>query len=286
MSELLPLDILFETEHGAGLPLSSALERLYGPLKFPEHLDRPHVIGNFVTTLDGATALNVPGSDGGGNISGSNRHDRAVMGLLRASADAVIVGAGTLRSEPRHRWTADYIYPPFANEYHALRNALGKPAFPLNVIVTAQGNINLELPLFHTGTIPVLIITTESGEQQMLSQNKQRLPPFVQVAALPATERASAHDIVQEVKKVVSQSQAGLFLVEGGPRLMDSFVAENCLDELFLTLAPQVAGRDESHPRSSFVQGTLFAPNHPHWGELISVRRSNNHLFLRYAFIR
>jgi riboflavin biosynthesis pyrimidine reductase len=281
MSDLLPLEILFEQEQGAELPLSGVLKQLYGTLNFPEHPDRPYVIGNFVSTLDGATVLNVPGSDGGGNISGSKKEDRAVMGLLRASADAVIVGAGTLRSEPRHRWTAEYIYPPFASEYQALRHALGKPAYPLNVIVSVQGKINLDLQLFHTGKIPVLIITTATGEQQLFRQNNQDIPPLVQITALPETKMLSAHDIIQVVK---TTSQGNLFLVEGGPHLMDSFIGGNYLDELFLTLAPQVAGRDESHSRSGFVQGTLFAPDHPRWGKLISIRRSGSHLFLRYAF--
>ena len=59
-------------------------------------------------------SLNVPGQSGGGPISGFNQQDRMVMGLLRAVADAVIVGAGTLRSAPQHLWTAEYIYPPLA----------------------------------------------------------------------------------------------------------------------------------------------------------------------------
>lgn len=278
MSEILPLELLFETEHGVDLPLPAQLARLYGRMQFPEHPDRPYVIGNFVMTMDGATILNTSGSDGGGNISGSNKQDRVVMGLLRASADAVIVGAGTLRSEPLHRWTAEYIYPPLANEYHALRQALRKPAFPLNVIVTALGNVNLDLPVFRTETIPVLIVTTVSGKQQILQQN---VPSHVQITSMPDSKVLSAAGILRMVSTV---SQGDLFLVEGGPRLMDSFFADNCLDELFLTLAPQVAGRDERHPRPGFVLGSLFAPDNPRWGKLVSTRRAGSHLFLRYAF--
>ncbi len=278
MNDLLPLEVLCETEQGVEIPLPAALARLYGRLQFPEHPNRPYVIGNFVMTLDGATVLNTPGSDGGGNISGSNKQDRAVMGLLRASADAVIVGAGTLRSEPRHRWTAEHIYPPLASEYQALRNILGKPAYPLNVFVTKQGNVNLDLRVFQSGEIPILIVTTSSGEQQMRRQN---VPTHIQIVAMPDTEILSAFDIVQVVS---AMSQGVLFLVEGGPRLMDSFFASNCLDELFLTLAPQVAGRDETHPRPGFVLGSLFAPADPRWGRLVSTRRAGSHLFLRYAF--
>jgi riboflavin biosynthesis pyrimidine reductase len=73
-------------------------------------------------------------------------------------------------------------------------------------------------------------------------------------------------------------------LVEAGPQLMGDFLAEHYLNELFLTLAPQIAGRDSSVERPGFVVGKLFAPEHPLWGTLISVRRAGSHLFLRYAF--
>src|SRR5436305_14065044 len=109
------------------LPLPSELTQLYGRLAFPLHPGPAYVIGNFVTTLDGVVALNESGHTGGGDISGFNQHDKMVMGLLRAAADAVIVGAGTLRSVPKHRWTAQHIHPPLAGVYQQLRTSLGKP---------------------------------------------------------------------------------------------------------------------------------------------------------------
>src|SRR5690348_13132821 len=102
MIALAPLDSLFEMERGVDLPLPPELTELYGSLAFPQHTEPAYVIGNFVTTLDGVVALNERDHTGGGDISGFNRHDKMVMGLLRAVADAVIVGAGTLRSVPKH----------------------------------------------------------------------------------------------------------------------------------------------------------------------------------------
>jgi riboflavin biosynthesis pyrimidine reductase len=75
-----------------------------------------------------------------------------------------------------------------------------------------------------------------------------------------------------------------LCLVEGGPHLIGSLFADKCLDELFLTLAPQIAGRDESVKRPGLAEGQLFAPQHPLWGRLASLKRAGSHLFLRYAF--
>src|SRR2546430_13757802 len=158
MNAQTPLESLFDVVRGAALPLPPDLAHLYGRLAFPLHPGRMYVIGNFVTTLDGVVALNETGHAGGGDISGFNQHDRMVMGLLRAVADAVIVGAGTLRSVPQHRWTAEYVYPSFADTYQQLRLSLGKKAPPLNVIVTSHGEVDLNLPVFQSGEVPVLLI--------------------------------------------------------------------------------------------------------------------------------
>ena len=55
------------------------------------------------------------------------------------------------------------------------------------------------------------------------------------------------------------------------------------LDEISLTLAPQVVGRDAWVERPGLVAGKQFAPEHPVWGTLVDVKRAECHLFLRYA---
>src|SRR4030042_5647949 len=128
MDPLTPLESFYDMDRGKVFPLPPELAALYGSLRFPAHEGRPYVIGNFVTTLDGVASLSAPGLAGGGPISGSNPHDRMVMGLLRSVADAVIVGAGTVRSEPRHLWTEAYVCPPLAASSRPPRAALGKNA--------------------------------------------------------------------------------------------------------------------------------------------------------------
>ena len=278
MNPQTPLESLFEIGRGAALPLPPDLAHLYGRLAFPLHPGRMYVIGNFVTTLDGVVALNETGHAGGGDISGSNAHDRMVMGLLRAVADAVIVGAGTLRSVPKHRWTAQYIYPPLAGMYQQLRTSLGKPTPPLNVIVTTHGAVDLDLPVFQSGEVPVLLVTNKQGEERIRAQNHQ---PSVQLSAVQSAGPLSAKAILQEVNHI---RQCEVILVEGGPQLMGDFFAEQALDELFLTLAPQIAGRDGKVERPGLVMGKRFAPEDPRWGTLVSVKRGGSHLFLRYAF--
>jgi riboflavin biosynthesis pyrimidine reductase len=278
MSTLEPLEGLYDVQQGAELPLPPTLATLIGRLLFPVHVDQPHVIGNFVTTLDGVVSLNVPGQSGGGPISGFNQHDRMVMGLLRAVADAVIVGAGTLRAVPQHLWTAEYVYPALAEEYQQLRSTLGKSEPPLNVIVTARGTLDLGLPVFQSAEVPVLIVTTQEGAEHI---DRHALPRLVQVAAVQQVGALSAQAILEAIGAV---RQCNMILLEGGPRLMGDFFAEQRLDELFLTLAPQVAGRDESLDRPGLVAGKRFAPEHPIWGILVGIKRGGSHLFLRYAF--
>jgi riboflavin biosynthesis pyrimidine reductase len=278
MNALDPLATLYDAPQGDNLPLPQALASLYGRLAFPTHQGRPSVIGNFVTTLDGVVSLNVPGQSGGGSISGQNAHDQVVMGLLRAVADVVIVGAGTLRESPQHVWTAAYMYPPLTGAYGQLRAALGKSEPPLNVIVTASGAIDLSLRVFQSGEVPVLVVTTQEGAQRI---REHELPQLVQVEAVQQAGTISARRIVEAASAV---RQSDIILLEGGPQLIGDFFAERCLDELFLTLAPQVAGRDNSSERPGLVEGQRFAPEYPIWGTLIGIKRAENHLFLRYAF--
>ena len=200
------------------------------------------------------------------------------MGLLRAAADTVMVGAGTLRAAPDHLWTAAYIYPPLAGSYQELRTALGKPGPPLNVVVTASGEIDLGRRVFQSGEVPVLIVTTVRGSSRIRGQE---LPPSVHVAAVEGAGRLSGRAVLDAVGHFRASD---LILVEGGPQFMGSLFAEQCLDALFLTLAPQIAGRDGSVERPGLVAGQIFAPGQPLWGRLAGVKRGGSHLFLRYAF--
>jgi riboflavin biosynthesis pyrimidine reductase len=280
MKNLTPLETLYERRQDGAIDLSlpAELNNFYGQLQFPSHQRRPYVIGNFVTTLDGVASLNIPGHSAGGDISGFNPQDRIVMGLLRAVSDAVIVGAGTLRSVPDHLWTAGYIYPDLTYIYEELRTTIGKTGPPLNVIVTASGEIDLQLRVFQSDEVPVLIVTTPMGANHL---NKRQLSPSVRIIVTRNTGRISAQAILEAV---VQQRPAGFVLIEGGPALMADFFAEKHIDELFLTFAPQVAGRNRSLERPGFVNGKMFAPEKPIWSHLAGVKRSGSHLFFRYMF--
>jgi len=276
---LAPLKTLIETKSGKVLPLPPILARLYGRLRMPLPRSHPHVFSNFVSTLDGVVSLSEKGHASGGDISGFNAQDRMVMGLLRAIADVVIVGSGTLRADRRSVWTAGAIFPKLADEYRRLRDALGKRGPPLNVVVSGSGAIDLRLPVFASGKVPALIITTTAGAKRL---RKQSTPDSVEIRTIRrSTHAIPAGAILAEVCRV---SAGRMILVEGGPRLLGDFYAERLLDEQFLTLAPQIAGRETGDRRLSLVLGKVFAPRDARWGTLTDVRRGSSHLFLRYSF--
>jgi len=272
---LSPLEVLFEASPGTEAPLPSALASAYGRLVFTFTDDQPHVVANFVETLDGVVSLGIRGKAGGGPISGSNQHDRLVMGLLRSVADAVVVGAGTLRSVPNHIWTPEYIFPDLAGEYAQLRSQLGKPPHPLNVIVTGSGDLDPDFAILKQREVPVHVLTTEQGAAKMGPRLQH-----VGRSVVAETGTIPAKDILRALQQM---GMVRLVLLETGPQLTSVFLAERALDELFLTVAPQVAGRDDSSKRPGLASGHRFAPDDPRWAKLVSVRRGDNHLFLRYS---
>jgi riboflavin biosynthesis pyrimidine reductase len=232
-----------------------------------------------VSTLDGVVSLQSKGHSGGGDISGFSVQDRMVMGLLRAIADVVIVGAGTLAADPEHLWTPEAICPEFAGDYRQLRMAAAKHAAALNVVVSASGNLDLRRPVFASGLVPAMIVTTQAGAKRL---RKQKPPASVDIRPV----RLSAGEIAPGVilNEVTRTNSGKHILIEGGPRLLGSFFAERLVDEQFLTLAPQIAGREAGDGRPGLVMGRTFAPRDPLWGSLIDVRRGTNLLFLRYSF--
>jgi riboflavin biosynthesis pyrimidine reductase len=276
---LAPLRMLVDCKHGRLLPLPPRLARLYGDFRMPVPRSGPQVFSNFVSTLDGVVSLQVKGHAAGGDISGFSVQDRMVMGLLRAVADVVIIGSGTFAADSRQVWTPGAICPELATDYRRLRATLRERGTALNVIVSAGGNIDLRLPLFADGRVPVLILTTRAGARHLV---RQKPPASVGIRALRgAGGKIAPRAILEEVTRAAQRQR---ILVEGGPRLLGSFYKERLISEQFLTLAPQIAGRDAGDRRLSLVMGQQFAPRHPRWGTLTDVRLGHSLLFLRYSF--
>jgi riboflavin biosynthesis pyrimidine reductase len=263
--------------------LTEALRRAYdGELAFPSS-SRPHVIANFVETLDGIVSFAVAGQAGGGEISGFDEADRFVMGLLRSCADAVVVGSGTLHGDSGHVRTPAFIHPGARDLYAELRARRGAPADPLNVVVTATGRVDLAEPTFRTPGLATLIVTTEEGHRRLRADHGSGLG----VTRVRAVAEAGPVPPKAIVRALGDDFGVRLLLLEGGPRLFGSFVAARLLDELFLTVAPQIAGREAAGDRRpGLVEGVAFPPAAAPWFHLLTVKRAGDHLFLRLASSR
>ena len=242
---------------------------------------RPFVIANFVSTLDGVASYEMKGKSGGSAISGSDPADRFIMGLLRASADAVMVGAGTLRDvSAKSLWTPESVYPDAKRIYAEYRvNALHKPEYPLLVIVSGSGRLELERAIFHTPAIRTVVITTLAGKDELTRRGAAGLSS-VEIHALDSNSGSIAPLAILQLLQ--SQFGVSTLLHEGGPTLFGQFLAAEVVDELFLTLAPQIAGREGDVPRPAIVQGVEFAPDSARWLHMVSVKEKAAYLYLRY----
>ncbi|HEX2670519.1 MAG TPA: dihydrofolate reductase family protein, partial [Polyangiaceae bacterium] len=200
-------------------------------------------------------------------ISGRNPADRFVMGLLRAAADAVLLGAGTFRKSGRHLWLPARIYPAGEAAFKTMRARLGLSECPQFVLVSASGAIDVSEPAVEGAWI----CTTPKGEARLRGQ-------------LPASARLLVQDSeeISFVELLATLQAAGFarILTEGGPSLFSQLVRQNLLDQLFLTSSPALFGRFSDDQRKSLADGLDLAGAPL---ELASVRRHGSHLFLSYV---
>jgi riboflavin biosynthesis pyrimidine reductase len=280
-----PIRTLFATEPAdpSRAVLSDGLRARYdGNLSFPPAPEeRPYCIANFVSTLDGVVSFNLPGQSEGAQISNSKEEDRFIMGLLRASADAIVVGSGTLQAAgPHGSWLPEAVFPAAKDLYQMYRTeVLQKSKYPLVVIVTGTGSLDLTSAVFHTPQTEVLILTTEQGKQRLSQSGSEGLAAVEVKALSSAEERISPSAILTLLRQ---EAGVELLLHEAGPTLFGEFLAGGFMDELFLTVAPQIAGRTAAHPRPGLVANVQFFPATAPWWTLLSAKRAADYLFLRY----
>ena len=262
---LAPFDVLFEAEL-PDYPLPADLKHVYGRLGFKS----PILYSNFVSSVDGVVTLGAKPS-AGSVISGKDPSDRFLMGLLRACADAVVLGAGTLRATPGHLWTPAHVYPALATEFIALRSALGRSAEPKLVLLTATGDIDLKHPALVKGAI---VITTEDGAKKI----GERLPATCELVVMGKGKSLDLNKAIGEVRG----RGLDVLLCEGGPHVIGQLLEDGLLDEAFLTVSPVLAGRG-NEPRLGMVEGVELLPAKGAWSRLLSARRHGDFLFLRYG---
>ncbi len=278
--EGLPLESLWRAPEGKGetrggpLPRELAA-RFEGELHIPLRSDRPALVANFVESMDGVVAYGSgKASAGGAEISGYFEPDRFVMALLRALADVVVMGAGTVRAGHRHEWTARQLEPDHAAVYADWRARLGLAPNPTLVVVTGKGDLDMGHRGLSNPEIPVIVATTDAGAERLKAQH-----PSERVKICPLGEKVPTDGVMD----LIAGTGARLALCEGGPHLLGELLRARCVDELFLTLAPHVVGRTKDDQRIGLVEGADFAQE-GRWASLAWLLRAENHLFLRYRF--
>jgi riboflavin biosynthesis pyrimidine reductase len=263
-----PLELLWEAEGLPSFDLPEELERLYGGAF---GLGRPLLFANFVETLDGVVAIR---SEPRSNrlVSGNSESDRFVMGLLRASADCVLIGSGTLHGSPRALWTPEKAHENEASAFAELRQRLTLSPEPMLAVMTASGAVRPDHPALEHGAV---VLTTQRGHDRC----RRELPDAVEIEVLDGDTAVEPADAVAALRSRGYER----ILSEAGPHVFGSLLEAGLVDELFLTVSPLLAGRSELGLRLGLVEATELLPGHTEQARLLGVRRDGAHLFLRYG---
>jgi riboflavin biosynthesis pyrimidine reductase len=234
---------VFQRLDGGGAPREGSAWLAEADLGASAGEERPYTFFNFVSTLDGRAALDGSTKPLGGKA------DLEMLLSLRAAADAVLIGPGTVRAEGYGRLVAP------------ARRAASPPA----VLISRRFEIPWQAGLFQAADQPVIVYGPADAPE----------PP--EVAAPVEVVRLDACTPTRALADLRARGVRAL-LSEGGPTLFRSLLADGLVDELFLTLTPVITGDDDE---ISVVEGGRLpelARFSPRW-----ILRSGDELFLRYA---
>jgi 5-amino-6-(5-phosphoribosylamino)uracil reductase len=214
----------------------------------------PYVLLSAAVSLDGY--LDDTGPD---RLLLSSPADFDRVDAVRASVDAILVGAGTIRADnPRLLVNSA--------ERRAARVRAGRPEYPLKVTVTATGDLDPGARFWHTGG-DKLVYTTDEGAERAVGRvggvaDVVPLGPDLDWRAL----LSHLHD-VRGVRRL---------MVEGGGTVHTQLLRQGLADELQLVLAPLFVG-DPAAPR-------LFGPGGYQAGRLrlTETRRIEDVVLMRY----
>jgi riboflavin-specific deaminase-like protein len=220
---------------------------------------RPYVIINTVSSVDGRTAMEGKAAGIGSTI------DRRTMRTLRSKADAVMVGAGTLRAEKLSL---------------GLDPTDGVPQ-PLAIIVTDTGEVPLEEHLIVESGQEVLILLSDAAPERVVEQMRTLAPVMRRVPA----DSTGGVDLQKALLALEAENGVESLVVEGGPGLNHALISRQLVDELFLTVAPELLGGTADQTLTLLRGPTLPTCDRPTL-DLVSIHLSGAELFLRYSLAR
>ena len=210
----------------------------YGNFGFPPPpTDRPWIYANFVQSLDGITTL--LGKHGSGGEISQSSEDRWLMDLLRAHADALLMGMNTLLEEQRSRGpqSRGIVFQVADPKLRALRDRLGRGR-ERNIFVTRAVDLDLSRhKVFDGDVVDATILTSPSGAERL---RVQRSHPHVAILAAGEGEN---FDLARAVGKLREELGVKYLLCEGGPTLYGSLARADLVDETFMTISPVEVGQ-------------------------------------------
>lgn len=220
---------------------------------------RPYVLLSVAVSVDGY--LDDTSAD---RLLLSNDADFDRVDGLRAWADAVLVGAETVRRDNPRLIVKD-------ENRRRERLAAGKPAYPRKVTVTASGDLDPDARFWGPGTAehPPLVYTTDAGAHRLAG----RLTEPAEVVSLGT--RVGFGELLDDL----GARGIGRLMVEGGGRIHTAFLAGALADELSLAVGPNLVGEADA-PR--FLHPARFPGGATHRMELLDVSRAGDVAVLRY----
>jgi 5-amino-6-(5-phosphoribosylamino)uracil reductase len=219
--------------------------------------ERPYTLLSCSISLDGYLGDHTP------RLALSNAADFDRVDAVRASCDAIMVGANTVRADnPR-------LLVRSPARRHA-RAARGEPASPMKITVTNRAELDRGSNFFVTGEAPKLVYTP-SGR---VADARARLGPRATVVD------GGPHVRMRRLSEDLADRGVGRLMVEGGGVIHTQFLEGDLADELQLVLAPVFVG-DSSAPR--FVTDGRFPFSPGRRATLAEVRQLGDVVLLRYA---
>ncbi|WP_404956478.1 RibD family protein [Streptomyces sp. 147326] len=219
-------------------------------------MPRPYVLLSVATSVDGYID-----DTSTSRLLLSNSEDFDRVDQVRAESDAILIGAGTMRSDnPRLLVNSE--------ERRAARLAAGKPAYPLKVTISASGDLDADLKFWHHGG-EKLAYTTDAGEEKL----RERLTGLADVVSTgPAIDFGALLDDLgaRGIERL---------MVEGGGQIHTAFLSQGLADEIHLVIAPLVVG-DPGAPR--FLNPATYPGGSTHRMQLAEACTIGDVVLLRY----
>lgn len=224
--------------YGPVSPDPARLEPLGFPPPWP---DRPWIYSNVISSRNGIVAWTRRGPDddpiraiaGGDFTRPGRRADVQLMRHLRACADAVAVGAQTLRDQPGLVGTLGHAGSDLGEVLERFRMSHGLRRLPLQVIYTQSGDLDLGARLFNTPGVQALVVTTEHGARRLRAQDAQRRDVTLLVEG---EEHLGPAALVHGHERLFAEFGVRYLDCEGGATVLDALHRAGIVDEVFVTV--------------------------------------------------